>query len=115
LFQTVLRSTIDYRRSRATTAPGTGSGVERPIVVTVFAKDLGGDYPREEGPIGRIGQMVVDHCGTDGQLEWLSLRNAVRRCTRAVGHAASAGPDAAGTAPVHNGGHGRHLMGADRG
>jgi beta-lactamase class A len=32
-----------------------------PIVVTVFANDLGGDYAREEDRIGRIGRMVVDH------------------------------------------------------
>jgi hypothetical protein len=32
-----------------------------PIVVTVFANDLGGDYPREEDRIARIGRMVVDH------------------------------------------------------
>ena len=32
-----------------------------PIVVAVFANDLGGDYAEEEDRIGRIGRLVVDH------------------------------------------------------
>jgi hypothetical protein len=32
-----------------------------PIVVAVFANDLGGDYAGEEDRIGRIGRMIVDH------------------------------------------------------
>ena len=32
-----------------------------PIVVAVFANDLGGDYEEEEDRIGRIGRLVVDH------------------------------------------------------
>jgi beta-lactamase class A len=32
-----------------------------PIVVAVFANDLGGDYAEEEDRIGRIGRVIVDH------------------------------------------------------
>jgi beta-lactamase class A len=32
-----------------------------PIVVAVFANDLGGDYEDEEDRIGRIGRVIVDH------------------------------------------------------
>jgi beta-lactamase class A len=32
-----------------------------PIVVAVFANDLGGDYTEEEDRIGRIGRVVVDY------------------------------------------------------
>ena len=32
-----------------------------PIVVAVFANDLGGVYEEEEDRIGRIGRVIVDH------------------------------------------------------
>ena len=32
-----------------------------PIVVAVFANDLGGDYEEEEDRIGQIGHVIVDH------------------------------------------------------
>jgi beta-lactamase class A len=32
-----------------------------PIVVAVFANDLGGDYAQEEARIGRIGRVIVDY------------------------------------------------------
>ena len=32
-----------------------------PIVIAVFANDLGGDYAEEEDRIGRIGRVVLDH------------------------------------------------------
>jgi beta-lactamase class A len=36
-----------------------------PIVVAVFANDLGGDYAEEEDRIGRIGRVIVDHFAED--------------------------------------------------
>jgi len=32
-----------------------------PIVIAVFANDLGGDYQEEEDRIGNIGRVIVDH------------------------------------------------------